>query len=234
MPNPPSTTFRPPFFSNLPETLGAWAHDFNQGTGADGGSTDSLPSQIVVRLNWTHSMYVDFCFGLLYYLLVVLDMALFLNSTQATLGEIRCRLEPMLHHVSPHTECQFQSTRGCHRGRVSMNFGLICLTCNHAAGSCSGPIGIDSAFGGGGQIPSQADAISFQGLAPAFQETAQWLREKFPTLFQFVDGQKLVEIPILALGFTYRGVNVSPVFGDILKLFDQLFRGESAYMSWIL
>lgn len=76
---------------------------------------------------------------------------------------------------------------------------------------------------------------SFEASAPAFLQTAEWLRTELPKLIEadYWEPTK-VEIPILALRFTHKNVNASLAFGDshenhqenILKLFDQMFRGR--------
>ena len=76
---------------------------------------------------------------------------------------------------------------------------------------------------------------SFEASAPAFVQTAEWLRTELPKLLEADYWQPTqVEIPILALRFTHNNVNASLAFGDshennqenILKLFDQMFRGR--------
>ena len=76
---------------------------------------------------------------------------------------------------------------------------------------------------------------SFEASAPAFVQTAEWLRTELPKLLAADYWQPTqVEIPILALRFTHANVNASLAFGDshennqenILKLFDQMFRNR--------
>eukprot|EP00435_Cladocopium_sp_Y103_P041497 s1868_g11.t1 len=76
---------------------------------------------------------------------------------------------------------------------------------------------------------------SFEACAPAFVQTAEWVRTELPKLIEADFWQpRQVDIPILALRFTHTNVNASLAFGDshennqenILKMFDQLFRSR--------
>ncbi|CAE7698993.1 unnamed protein product [Symbiodinium sp. CCMP2592] len=87
------------------------------------------------------------------------------------------------------------------------------------------------------KLQNQALHRLMQALPPAVCQTAAWIRDELPRLLKSAAMQPRgirTQIPILALRHTHKSVNAALAFGDdhenaqenILKLFDQLFRGH--------